>query len=985
MATKTFLKSTLTISLFLVVLAFSSTADAIIIDGDIGLPLQWQKTFGGSDYDMGYSVQQTTDGGYIIAGWTDSFGEGDRDVYLVKTHPNGEVQWERTFGGDKNDYGYSVLQTSDGGYVIVGRTHSFAVEGWYGRNYPDVYLIKTDSSGTLVWQKSFGGKNPEEACSVKQTKDGGYIMAGEILHTGPFDRRPHRDVYLIKTDPNGNQQWEQELGGLFGDFGRSVDQTTDGGYIITGYTSSFNPTIYYDVYLVRTDSQGNLLWQKTFGGDNSDVGWSVQQTTDGGYIIAGGTDSFGAGKFDVYLIKGDLYGNIQWEKTFGGSQYDRAFSVRQETNGGYIIAGWTDSVDVGRPDVYVVSTDSNGNLQWQKTFGGSGMDAAYSVQQTADGGYIIAGLTDSFGAGSSDVYLIKLGPKVIFVDHAANGANDGSSWADAYNYLQDALADANASTKPVEIRVAQGIYIPDEDTLHPDGTSDREATFQLINNVTLKGGYAGFGATSPDERDIERYKCILSGDLNGDDVAVNDPCDLLTEPRRAENCYHVVSAVGTDITAVLDGFTITGGNADHPISWPEDHRSYGGGLYIEKWRHATVLNCTFTNNSGRMGGAICYDHGKPVINDCCFVANAANEKGGGISDGWSSKAAVTNCTFNNNRSHFGGGMFTSGSETILTQCTFNANRAYHGGGMYNEISDPVANSCLFKGNWARYGGAIYNEEESEPIFVNCTFSGNAAPYDPYNETGGDGGAINHWGGSRSNLTNCILWGDSPDEISGGRNLVSYCCIQGWSADIGGVGNIDADPCFASPGYWADFSDPNTIIEPNEPNAVWVDGDYHLLPSSPCIDAGDPNYLPEPNETDLDGEPRVLDGDNDGIPVVDMGAYEYWFTISAEARIVPRTINLASKGKWITCYIWLPDEYDIADIDPGSVLLERQIKAEQFSVDEQAQVATARFIREDVQAVLSIGDIELSIKGRLKDGTFFTSADTVKVIKKAGKK
>ncbi|NIO41283.1 MAG: hypothetical protein GTO41_14565, partial [Burkholderiales bacterium] len=417
-----------------------------------------------------------------------------------------------------------------------------------------------------------------------------------------------------------------------------------------------------------------------------------------------------------------------------------------------------------------------------------------------------------------------------------------------------------------EIRVAQGTYKPDQGV--GQTASDREATFQLINGVTIKGGYAGIGTPDPNARDIELYETILSGDLNGDDVAVNDPCDLLTEPTRAENCYHVVSAIATDTTAVLDGFTIVAGKADHPISWPEDHRSYGGGLYIEKWRHATVLNCTFANNSGRMGGAIYYDHGKPVISNCCFVANAANKKGGGVSDGWSSKAAVTNCTFDNNRSHFGGGMFTCGSETILTRCTFNANRAYHGGGMYNEISDPIANSCLFTGNWARYGGAIYNEEESEPLLVNCTFSGNAAPYDPYNETGGDGGAIDNWGGSRPTITSCILWANSPDQISGDHSKADYCCIQGWTADIGGVGNIDADPCFAGPGYWADFSDPNIIVEPNEPNAVWVNGDYHLLPSSPCVDTGDPNYIAGPNETDLDGKPRVIAGR------IDMGAYEF---------------------------------------------------------------------------------------------------------------
>jgi hypothetical protein len=175
----------------------------------------------------------------------------------------------------------------------------------------------------------------------------------------------------------------------------------------------------------------------------------------------------------------------------------------------------------------------------------------------------------------------------------------------------------------------------------------------------------------------------------------------------------------------------------------------------------------------------------------------------------------------------------------------------------------------------------------------------------------------------------------------------------------------------SPGYW-------------DSNGAWENGDYHLLQSSPCIDTGDPNYVPEPNETDLDGRPRVLDGDNDGIDVVDMGAYEYRFTISAEARILPQTINLASKGKSITCYIWLPDEYDVTDIEPNSVFFENEIRPEQFSVDGHKQVATAKFNREDVQAALEVGDVELTITCQLTDGTSFEATDTIKVTDKAGK-
>ena len=366
--------------------------------------IQWQKTFGGSDYDSGLSVQQTTDGGYIIAGPNGSFGVGGYDVYFIKTNSAGNLQWQNTFGGSDDDVGFSVQRTFDGGYIITGYTLSFGSGG------SDVYLIKTDSAGNLLWQKTFDGSDYDCGYSVQQTIDGGYIVAGKawsFAFGGGFT-----DVYLIKTDPNGNLLWQKTFGGSDEDDGFSVLQTTDGGYIIVGYTESFAEGYYGDVYLIKTDPNGNLNWQKTFGGSDLDCGNSIQNTTDGGYIIAGETSSFGAGGYDVYLIKTDLEGNLQWQKTFGGGENEFGESVQQMSDGGYIIAGSTVDVNEERSDVYLVKTDSAGNLQWQKTFGGSYDDGGESVQQTSDGGFIIAGLTCSFGAGDYDVYLIKLSSDV---------------------------------------------------------------------------------------------------------------------------------------------------------------------------------------------------------------------------------------------------------------------------------------------------------------------------------------------------------------------------------------------------------------------------------------------------------------------------------------------------------------------------------------------------------------------------------------------
>jgi len=268
---------------------------------------------------------------------------------------------------------------------------------------------------------------------------------------------------------------------------------------------------------------------------------------------------------------------------------------------------------------------------------------------------------------------------------------------------------------------------------------------------------------------------------------------------------------------------------------------------------------------------------------------------------------------------------------------------------------PNISNCVFAGNSAVAGGAIGNIE-GYPRIKSCTFTGNRAL--------DECDAVIDYDGS--GFENCILWantGQSPQHIPdcyGGY----YSCIQGWTGAMGGIGNINEDPRFVRPGFW-------------KTKDLWIDGDYHLLPNSPCINAGDPNYVPEPNETDLDGKPRVMNGR------IDMGAYEYGPTMPVEARFLPRTINLASKGKSVTCYIWLPDDYDVADIEPSNVLLEQQIKAEQFSVDEQKQVATATFDREKVQSILNVGDIELTITGRLTDGTFFEATDIVQVTDKGG--
>lgn len=318
----------------------------------------------------------------------------------------------------------------------------------------------------------------------------------------------------------------------------------------------------------------------------------------------------------------------------------------------------------------------------------------------------------------------------IYVDDSAGGANNGTTWADAYNYLQDGLADP-CLVPGSEIWVAQGTYRPDEDTANPGGTGSRTTTFQLKNYVVIKGGYAGYGEPDPNERVIDTYETILSGDLNADDVGFTN---------NGENSYHVVTGSGTDTTAVLDGFTVTAGNANGTHGNPD---ADGAGMFNETGS-PRVLNCTFSGNKARYAGS-----------------GMRNQKG--------SSPALINCAFSGNSAGVGGAMSNwNNSSPTLTNCCFKRNRA-----------DGIT---AYDG----YGGAMSNWTNCNPALTNCTFSGNlASKY---------GGGVFNMSNSNPTLTNCILWGDTPTEIYVYESTVAitYSDVQGgWP----GEGNINANPLF----------------------------------------------------------------------------------------------------------------------------------------------------------------------------------------------
>ena len=346
----------------------------------------WGKTFDG----VARSTQQTSDGGYIFAGYTKSFEDDSDDALLIKTDSEGNEVWSKTYGGINYDWAYSVQQTSDGGYILAGRTVFLEYDS------SDALLIKTDSEGNEVWSRTFGGANiddSEEAKSVQQTFDGGYIFAGYVQSFGEGSE----GAWLMKIDSEGNEVWSKTFGGN-GYIAYSVQQTSDGGYIIGARSWSFEESS-ANALLIKTDSEGTEVWSRTFGGADSDYAYSIQQISDGGYILAGSTRSFGEGSADAWLIKTDSEGNEVWSKTFGGGDGDYAHSVQQISDGGYILAGDTRSFGEGSADAWLIKTDSEGNEVWNKTFGGENSDSVYWIKQTSDGSYVLAGNIQSFGEG----------------------------------------------------------------------------------------------------------------------------------------------------------------------------------------------------------------------------------------------------------------------------------------------------------------------------------------------------------------------------------------------------------------------------------------------------------------------------------------------------------------------------------------------------------------------------------------------------------
>ena len=389
-------------SIFILTICVSLIIFLCSINTAYAISEQWSETFGDKNNDRATHIQQTQDGGYIITGiYQTKSGllSTDDNAWLIKINSKGKKEWSKTFGGEKGDRAKYVQQTQDGGYIIVGETSS------YGNGQSDIWLIKTDANGKQKWDKTFGNMGGESAESVEQTPDGGYIIIGygNIYEDNQVKSGP----WFIKTDANGNKQWDKRF--LFTSYPGIVhiDQTSDNGYI-----SIRRPSLERSSSVTKTDEEGNELWRRYY--DQFPL-HAIQQTSDDGYIIAS-TKLITNMKNNAWIIKLNGDGDEQWNETYGENKNDNAYFVQQTSDGGYIVAG-SEIPALSKTDenyAWIFKIDANGNKQWEKLYGENTEDDYFTyAQETSDGGYIALGTTSSYGKGGTDLFVVKLGDKSI--------------------------------------------------------------------------------------------------------------------------------------------------------------------------------------------------------------------------------------------------------------------------------------------------------------------------------------------------------------------------------------------------------------------------------------------------------------------------------------------------------------------------------------------------------------------------------------------
>lgn len=402
----------------------------------------WQKSLGGSDNEIIYAIRETSDGGYIAAGYTESNdgditgNNGDRDALLIKFAANGSVVWHKTYGGTGAENARSVLQTTEGGYIFTGSTSSANgdVSSNHGGN--DVWVVKLDSQGAIEWEKTYGGMYGDAGFSIVPAAAGGYIIGGQSNSSDGdlTENNGMTDCWVVKIDASGTLAWQGSFGGSNADYGRTLIETSEGDIVIVGYSDSANGDLTEnkgaeDGWIIKLSGTGTLIWQKSIGGSGSDYLWDVIESTDGGYVLTGSTTSTNGdiaannGSLDTWIAQLDEQGVVEWGHTFGGSEAEEGYKIVEVSAGNFVVFGTAASAngDVstnqGEIDYWMFAVNAAGTIQWEKTIGGSSWDIALAGTLTSDGGFIIGGSTSSNSGdvtennGADDAWVVKLNPQ----------------------------------------------------------------------------------------------------------------------------------------------------------------------------------------------------------------------------------------------------------------------------------------------------------------------------------------------------------------------------------------------------------------------------------------------------------------------------------------------------------------------------------------------------------------------------------------------
>ncbi|MBN1417295.1 MAG: PQQ-like beta-propeller repeat protein [Planctomycetes bacterium] len=417
--------------------------------------LLWERRLGGANDDDGHAILEGADGGFIILGSTKSSGAGKYDFYLIGTDPEGREIWSRTYGGAGDEWGKSVVQVRDGGYVLTGPTDSF------GAGEYDVYLVRTGSKGEVRWTRTFGGPERDLSSSVVEARDGGFVIAGETTWDG------ESDLWLLKVDADGRRVWSRTYGGGGSERAYGLAETADGGYVLCGETWSVLSGG-CDAIAIRTDGEGIARWAETYTWSDefvADSAAAILPVSGGGFAIAGQTASRGEGLHDALLLRTDEWGRELWSRTFGGRESDAAFSFQEVIGGGYILCCHSQSMGSG--GIYLVRTDAEGHPLWSSTFGGWAWEYGRSIRQTRDGGFVVAGaIASDFSSGSSDVYVLRLERESPFFRRGYVNDDDRLDLADAIGVLEFLFGegdmgcvDAADVTDDGQSDIADAIYL----------------------------------------------------------------------------------------------------------------------------------------------------------------------------------------------------------------------------------------------------------------------------------------------------------------------------------------------------------------------------------------------------------------------------------------------------------------------------------------------------------------------------------------------